>query len=607
MLYVHLVWQTCGEIAPRIQQSRVMETTGLVDLRTVLLEELNAIKKQINQEVDTIRSDLSKISSGQQELRSAIHDLGTDLSAKQEQRPFHTKVSPTPRDAVGTDMGLEHGDRGSVRWSDRTDRPSCSLERTIEKRQTAKKMEILNLLERGGEINFGEAASQHRWKHATLWERFMLMETKKKEFLIDFVFGNVIFLNAVFIWFSTDHWDDELNGYFVISVLFSLLYCSEFAFKLHLHGCCGYLCGEQRRSAIFDLSLLLLDCVQLILFFSAIDVRSLEQKGLPSASMFRLLRILRLVRVLTVLRLSIFEDLLKMIQGILSGARTLLWACILLLVIVYIMALLCRNSIGIKRESGNQAEEYFNSVPRSAITVLRCSFGDCSTTTGESLPEVVIQDFGTGYGYAYAAWCFVLTVGIFNVISAIFVDATMSQAEENRLAKLHDRFADPKLWATRVSTVYRRCLDKCGFDVDAKGGVTAEMLNFDIDREVIADLCLNDAETVQALKDLDIDHFDLGKLADILDPDHSGTIGSAELVFGLQRLRGDPRRSDIVTVDLMLRTVQDKLDDVLHVVKTNYSLERSSLDTVRKADSTLSQVLQFASQGSLSKVDLLQL
>merc|ERR1719149_598043 len=72
----------------------------------------------------------------------------------------------------------------------------------------------------------------------------------------------------------------------------------------------------------------------------------------------------------------------------------------------------------------------------------------------------------------------------------------------------------------------------------------------------IIDLLGEDPEAKQALEDLDINADDHDRLSSVLDPDNSGEVSTVELLEGLQKLRGDPRRSDIVTVDLMLRAVQ---------------------------------------------------
>jgi len=64
------------------------------------------------------------------------------------------------------------------------------------------------------------------------------------------------------------------------------------------------------------------------------------------------------------------------------------------------------------------------------------------------------------------------------------------------------------------------------------------------------------------------------KLVDILDPDRDGAIHILDLVNGLMRLRGQPRRSDVVCVDLMVRSLQSAVARIEHQMAT---VQRSGL------------------------------
>merc|ERR1712139_748 len=74
---------------------------------------------------------------------------------------------------------------------------------------------------------------------------------------------------------------------------------------------------------------------------------------------------------------------------------------------------------------------------------------------------------------------------------------------------------------------------------------------------------LKDRNVVHALRDLDILPEDHDSLFDILDSDNSGTMLFDELFTGLEKLRGEPRRSDIVCVDLMLRSIQQNQNEMI--------------------------------------------
>merc|ERR1712039_878150 len=118
------------------------------------------------------------------------------------------------------------------------------------------------------------------------------------------------------------------------------------------------------------------------------------------------------------------------------------------------------------------------------------------------------------------------------------------------------RLDDEILFATNVSTVIERALYLTGH------WVTSTVLeSFDNIRHVefprrVFDEIIHDPIVIEALANLDIDPNDNKKLNDILDPDRDGRVHILDLVTGLMRLRGQPRRSDVVCVDLMVRSLQ---------------------------------------------------
>merc|ERR1719148_44652 len=61
------------------------------------------------------------------------------------------------------------------------------------------------------------------------------------------------------------------------------------------------------------------------------------------------------------------------------------------------------------------------------------------------------------------------------------------------------------------------------------------------------------------LRDLDVADEDQLDLFETLDVDGGGTIDLEELVVGICKLRGDARRSDIVGVNLMTRSLQQTI------------------------------------------------
>jgi len=65
----------------------------------------------------------------------------------------------------------------------------------------------------------------------------------------------------------------------------------------------------------------------------------------------------------------------------------------------------------------------------------------------------------------------------------------------------------------------------------------------------------------EILRELDIADEEQLDLFDTLDVDGNGTLDFEELVGGIAKLRGDARRSDVISVSLMARAMQTDLTD----------------------------------------------
>jgi len=412
--------------------------------------------------------------------------------------------------------------------------------------------------------------------------------------------GLIIFANAIFVGLSMDAQDSRTGAYLVTDIIFGCIFWAEMLLKLRVHGwrqryCCGFTqpdpkngnfinmppsrvsCGES-FSNCFDLSLIVVDTAQLIITKGFPEVGSVLISGV-SASLFRVVRLLRLARILRLLRAKVFRDLLTMIQGLMGGLTTLCWSLVLFVLCIYVVALVFREILGPNQNSeedditNTDFTWYFRNVPRSMFTVFRCSFGDCSTANGTPIFESVVEGSNSlFYGLLYSAFVFVVMIGLFNVISAIFVESTMASAAELAADKQRKRLESPKRWAVNFMQLLLALMkhqwpeDDDFHEALCHGELSDPLLERlhqeEISRELFEEVIETDGNAQQALQELDIQIADHRYLSDILDPDNSSTIGVFELIDGLQRLRGDPRRSDIIAVDLMIRSLQLKIDDI---------------------------------------------
>jgi len=407
----------------------------------------------------------------------------------------------------------------------------------------------------------------------------------QKDTALDVIMGCAILFNAVTIGISMDFEYTDGGIFAGIDIAFTCIFLIELSMKLRLLGCRGYFRSAWNR---LDFILITADVSQLVL---GKVIQSSLADNTPPASLFRIIRLLRLARLARVLQIGTCEDLVSMVSGMLGGMSTLTWAICLFMLLIYVISLVFREFFGGKVgetiehrdlwiENVSEMENlksYFASVPRSMLSVFRFSFGDFQSINGISFFETLQAVHGTVPEIFVCMLFFVITIGVFNVIAAIFIESTMAAALALQSNRKTARLNDPVLWSTRIAVLVHKLFEYNGMEFEDKKRLSQNLDTLALVpvSEAIFEQFIRDKDVIQALNELEIDGADHKFLFDILDNDNTGSIVVTQLVDGLLRLRGDPRRSDIITIDLMVRDVQEKSNMVLEGVQT--SLDRLSL------------------------------
>lgn len=388
------------------------------------------------------------------------------------------------------------------------------------------------------------------------WLRYFIRTIRNSdvEAMLDVAIGFVICMNALFIGISADH-DDGSSIWFVVDSLFSLVFLLELGMKLRWRGFTQFYTGPGRSMNYFDTLVVGFDTIQFVVFAIILGGGSALE-----VSILRLIRLVKVVRFIKLLKNEVFKDLMSMIQGLIGGMSTLCWSLVLFTFFVYVLSLIFRELFGRSVEHRENVTDYFNTVPRSMFTTFRCSFGDCSSATGVPIFEHVNVAFGAWAILLYSIFVFIGTIGLFNVISAIFVQSTLLAANKMEMQKQMNRLSDEELWSDSVSILMRHIVGTMELEVSLANlsAYVEEVQDLEIPKDVISEMA-NHQVCASALQALDISTADVGQLADMLDPDCGGTVASSEFVEGLKCLRGEPRRSDIISVNFLIREVQGRL------------------------------------------------
>eukprot|EP00930_Biecheleria_cincta_P007059 TRINITY_DN10819_c0_g1_i3.p1 TRINITY_DN10819_c0_g1~~TRINITY_DN10819_c0_g1_i3.p1 ORF type:complete len:542 (+),score=95.87 TRINITY_DN10819_c0_g1_i3:51-1676(+) len=502
---------------------------------------------------DCMRAQLRSLEQGQLDMREILQRIEIGLKSDK-----FVKVGMAEKQQATTNDAIK--ERGRLNFVE-----SMSKHR----RETLRRIfEVAEEIEQD-EIHIASAKESYM---SYLVDSAKSMSRYEVEAHIDIFIGVVIMANAIFIGVGMDYKDDN-PAWLAIDVLFSLIFISELIFKIWVHGFLQQFFGSSALSNCFDAVLIMLDLAQLIIELTSPRIAE-ELDSAPSASLFRVVRLLRLTRLVRALKADVFRSLAEMIHGIAAGMTTLIWSFVLFFLFLYVVSLVLRESLGRGRSDSEgrsilSIHEMFDSVPRSIFTTFRCSFGDCTFRDGSPIFESVLPQHGVGWVVFYSMAIFIVSIVLFNVISAMFVERTMAAATALTMEKKRARLQDEKHLFSKVTLLIKHIME---FAPNIEAPETklstsiSEVMKMEVPLSVM-DEAINDPYVKSILNELDINPQDHRRLTDIFDPDNGGTVELADVAIGIRRMRGDPRRSDIVCVDLMVRSMQTVLHETLTLVK----------------------------------------
>eukprot|EP00928_Gymnodinium_smaydae_P099845 TRINITY_DN9642_c0_g1_i2.p1 TRINITY_DN9642_c0_g1~~TRINITY_DN9642_c0_g1_i2.p1 ORF type:complete len:352 (+),score=68.72 TRINITY_DN9642_c0_g1_i2:109-1056(+) len=236
---------------------------------------------------------------------------------------------------------------------------------------------------------------------------------------------------------------------------------------------------------------------------------------------------------------------------------------------LYVVALILRETLGQQAAAGNGAE-LFTTLGESLFTLFRCVVAvECSDDSGRPLFAWVAKTHGVSYALLYGSLLLFMQFGLVNVIVAIYVENVVAAAKSNEVLLKKQRLRDQQFFNNRMVDLVELLWDVHNEVRIANGLPPQEMVDAGDEADPIAatlyrmrdmELTLDmfekikgRKEAVDIFRDLDVSDEDIFGLFQLLDVDGSGTIDMMELQHGIRKLRGDARRSDVISLDLLLR------------------------------------------------------
>lgn len=248
------------------------------------------------------------------------------------------------------------------------------------------------------------------------------------------------------------------------------------------------------------------------------------------------------------------------------------------------MAVVFTMSVVTQSFFGEVVEE-FSTIDRSMFTLFRCATQTCETITGDPIPEALFSAFGWRFQIIYILTTMLVTVGLFNLIMAVFIDNVTKSQNQRKQKELGEsaemtecalkmmlaKFINEPRAGDNSKDMLKRISDdalkKLASLTDAgRSRNQAEQRRVANEAFNLLEEChINiTREVFQAwLKDPEFAEVDISnkfELFNILDVDSGGELSVEELLNGLMGLRGDVSKGDVVSILLRVRDLLQRVE-----------------------------------------------
>jgi hypothetical protein len=253
------------------------------------------------------------------------------------------------------------------------------------------------------------------------------------------------------------------------------------------------------------------------------------------------MKLLRVVRLM-----KFFRELRLVVDSLLGSCRTLVWSCLLILILSFVVGLVLVQGCTNYRYSSESPDnvdkilQYWSSLPLAMITLYKATTGgDDWSGPADSLSEV--GTLYTGFFYMYIAFWNLVMV---NALNALFVDSIMNYSAKDQSAIIQDKLNRKEEYMNACAALYKH------MDQDASGEVTLD--------EFRQHLC--DPRLLMFAESIDIEADDLEQFFSVLSCNGTKSVDLEAFVVGCIRLSGRATAMDMMDTLIRTRKLCDDLE-----------------------------------------------
>lgn len=291
------------------------------------------------------------------------------------------------------------------------------------------------------------------------------------------------------------------------------------------------------------------NCFDFFLVVTWIISFAINMSSILNPLLLRLLRLGKLMRLLRLVKtVKMLDSLHVLVTSTIASLSVLIWSSVLLVLLMTAVALVLGTLLrGYIEEESRPMDErlklykYFGSFTRSFLAVFEITLGNWVP-----ICRMLLEDINEWYAYMIITYKLIVDFSVIKVITAVFMHETFKVAQTDDHLMVVQKTRANKSNAAKMMKLFDQA------DTEGDGGLT-----FDQFIKVTSDPFVK-----TWLSAMELSVHDLPGLFQLMD-DGDGRLTPAELIAGVDRLKGGARGVDMVTVLFDLKVVKDALLDNL--------------------------------------------
>ncbi|CAE7880335.1 CACNA1H [Symbiodinium sp. KB8] len=351
-----------------------------------------------------------------------------------------------------------------------------------------------------------------------------------------------VLANAIFIGFETQHaiqYPGSLPpGFFFTQAAFAAIFTVELLMRIGAGGKRVFFSNEWMWGWL-DLVVVVTSLWQLVndalILYSEDAGRSGSATTLSSIRAFRIIRVARILRAVRIVKVLRFVTALRtLVTSIFHTLKSLFWAMVLLMLIVYVFAALFSQAIhdhmnsagdSMDTEDIEAARRYYGSLAYTMLSLFM------SISGGVSWFEVIrpLEAISLGWVFCFLFYVSFTYFAVLNVVTAVFCQVAIDSAQQDHASVIQSILENKEAHLAKIRRLFSQF-----------GGEDCTTITFAMFEETI-----KSPEVREYFESLGLDIWDAWSFFKLLDLDAGGEVEIDEFLMGCLRLRGNARAVDV--------------------------------------------------------------